>query len=93
MRALPSAFAGNAAFLSAITGAAAYGQPYDRAATSGARLAAVSLDQVQAVSRTTYDPTRLTWVVVGDLSRIEAPVRALNFGPVEVWDIYGHKVR
>ena len=45
------------------------------------------------MSRTTYDPTRLTWVVVGDLSRIEAPVRALNFGPVEVWDIYGHKVR
>lgn len=91
--ALPSAFSGNGAFLAAITSAAAYAQPYDRAASSGARLAAVTLDQVQTVARQTYDPARLTWVVVGDLSKIEAPVRALNYGPVEVWDIYGHKVR
>nr|WP_295237200.1 pitrilysin family protein [uncultured Brevundimonas sp.] len=91
--ALPSAFEGNGDFLSAITSAAAYGQPYDRAASSGARLASVTLDQVQAVARQTYDPARLTWVVVGDLSRIEASVRALNYGPVEVWDVYGHKVR
>ncbi len=91
--ALPSAFSGNSAFLAAITSAAAYGQPYDRAASSGARLAAVTLDQVQTVARQTYDPARLTWVVVGDLSKIEASVRALNYGPVEVWDIYGHKVR
>ncbi|GLK48333.1 peptidase M16 [Brevundimonas intermedia] len=91
--ALPSAFSGNSAFLSAITSAAAYGQPYDRAASSGARLAAVTLDQVQNVARQTYDPARLTWVVVGDLSRIETSVRALNYGSVEVWDVYGHKVR
>lgn len=91
--ALPSAFSGNGAFLAAITSAAAYAQPYDRAASSGARLAAVTLDQVHTVARQTYDPGRLTWVVVGDLSKIEAPVRALNYGPVEVWDVYGHKLR
>ncbi|WP_395943908.1 M16 family metallopeptidase [Brevundimonas sp.] len=91
--ALPSAFTGNGAFLGSIVSSAAYGQPYDRAASSGDRLAAVTLDQVQALSRRTYHPDRLTWVVVGDLSRIEASVRALNLGPVEVWDIYGKRLR
>jgi zinc protease len=35
----------------------------------------------------------MTWVVVGDLSRIEAKVRALKLGEVEVWDTKGHKLR
>ncbi len=29
-------------------------------------------------------PGQLTWVVVGDLSQIEEPVRALGFGEVRV---------
>jgi predicted Zn-dependent peptidase len=91
--ALPSAFSGNAAFLGSIVSSAAYGLPYDRAASSGDRLSAVTLDQVQAWSRRTYRPEQLTWVVVGDLSKIETSVRALNFGPVEVWNIYGAKIR
>jgi zinc protease len=91
--ALPSAFSGNAAFLQSIVGSAAYGLPYDRAASSGDRLAAVTLDQVNAVARRTYHPDALTWIVVGDLARIEASVRALNLGPVEVWDIYGKRER
>ncbi len=91
--ALPSAFSGTPAFLGSIVSSAAYGLPYDRAASSGDRLSAVTLDQVQAWSRRTYRPEQLTWVVVGDLSKIETSVRALNFGPVEVWNIYGAKIR
>ncbi|GAW39651.1 Peptidase M16 inactive domain protein [Brevundimonas sp. SH203] len=91
--ALPSAFSGNGAFLSSIVGSAGYSLPYDRAASSGERLKAVTLDQVQALSRQTYHPDRLTWVVVGDLKTIEASVRALNLGPVEVWDVYGNRLR
>jgi zinc protease len=38
-------------------------------------------------------PNALTWIVVGDLSKIEAPVRKLNFGEVTVLDSDGHKLR
>ncbi len=34
-------------------------------------------------------PDALTWVIVGDLSKIEKPVRALNFGDVTVLDVDG----
>ena len=37
-------------------------------------------------------PEALTWVVVGDLSKIEAKVRALNFGEVAVIDVEGNVV-
>jgi zinc protease len=37
-------------------------------------------------------PDALTWVVVGDLSKIEAKVRALNFGEVTVLDTDGKPV-
>ena len=37
-------------------------------------------------------PDSLTWVVVGDLAKIEKPVRALNFGEVTVLDTDGKPV-
>ena len=37
-------------------------------------------------------PNSLTWVVVGDLSKIEKPVRALNFGEVTILDADGKVV-
>jgi zinc protease len=37
-------------------------------------------------------PDSLTWVVVGDLAKIEKPVRALNFGEVTVLDTDGRPV-
>jgi zinc protease len=38
-------------------------------------------------------PESLTWVVVGDLAKIEAKVRALNFGEVTVIDADGKPAR
>ncbi|MES2489103.1 MAG: pitrilysin family protein [Pseudomonadota bacterium] len=38
-------------------------------------------------------PDALTWIVVGDLSKIEAPVRQLNLGEVTVLDSEGRKLR
>jgi zinc protease len=38
-------------------------------------------------------PDAMTWVIVGDLSKIEAGVRALDLGPVEVWDAEGKQLR
>ena len=37
-------------------------------------------------------PDALTWVIVGDLAKIEAGVRALNLGEVQVVDADGRPV-
>jgi len=39
------------------------------------------------------NPDALTIVVAGDLSAIEAPIRALGLGAVEVWSPDGERVR
>ena len=46
---------------------------------------------VQAAAGT-IKPQALTWVVVGDLSKIEAGVRALDLGAVQVVDADGKPV-
>src|SRR3546814_20049397 len=45
-------------------------------------------EQVNTAART-LDPGALTWVVVGDLDKIEQPVRALDLGKVSIIDADG----
>jgi zinc protease len=69
-----------------------WGLPVDFYATYRERLAALTPEEVRAAaSRLT--PDNLIVVVAGDLSKIEAPIRARNLGTVEVWDPNGNKVR
>jgi zinc protease len=52
----------------------------------------MSLDQVQQAAAT-FKPETLTWVVVGDLSKIKTKIEALNIGPVTVLDNDGNVVK
>jgi zinc protease len=70
-----------------------WGLPMDFYATYRERLAAVTPDDVRRTASTKLTPDNLVVVVAGDLSKIEAPIRARNFGTVEVWDANGNKVR
>ena len=92
-RSLPGSYSTNGGFLRAIVTSDSYGLPYDYAASAGERIDAVSTGGVVARAKSVIDTDRLTWVVVGDLDAIEDEVRALNFGPVEVWDAFGNRVR
>ena len=47
---------------------------------------------VSAVAGRLIHPDAITWVVVGDLAKIEKPVRALNFGEVTILDSDGKVV-
>jgi hypothetical protein len=38
-------------------------------------------------------PDAMTWVIVGDLRKIEAPVRALNLGEVHIVDADGNPAK
>ena len=70
-----------------------WGLPMDFYATYRERLAAVTPDDVRRSASAKLNPNNLVVVVAGDLSKIEAPIRARNFGTVEVWDQNGNKVR
>jgi len=69
------------------------GMPLDFWNTYRERLAALTPQDLSQAGRQHLSPDALTIVVVGDLSQVEAPVRALNLGTVEVWDANGNKLR
>lgn len=70
-----------------------WGLPLDFYTTYRERLSAVTPDDVKRVAASKLTPDNVIVVVAGDLSKIEAPIRARNFGTVEVWDSNGNKVR
>ncbi len=50
-------------------------------------------DSVNAAARRLIQPQAMTWIVIGDLSRIEQPIRDLGWAQVEVLDADGNKLR
>ncbi|HEX2209011.1 MAG TPA: pitrilysin family protein [Longimicrobium sp.] len=70
-----------------------WGLPMDFYATYGPRLAAMTPDDIAAVGRGRLTPGAVTVVVAGDLASIEAPIRALDLGEVEVWSPSGERIR
>ena len=92
-RSLPGSFATNSGFLGSMISSSSYGLPFDYAVTAPDRIAAVNLDDIHAAARELIDSSKLTWLIVGDLEKIEEGVRALEFGDIEVWDAYGNRLQ
>lgn len=80
-------------FMARLANVFTYGLPLDFYSSYRERLAAVTSQDIARVGKSVLTPNDLTVVVVGDLKSIEAPLRALNLGMVEVWDIDGKKLR
>jgi zinc protease len=55
-------------------------------------LTALTPADVNASAAKLIKPDALTWVVVGDLAKIEKPIRAGNFGEVTILDVDGKPV-
>ncbi|MGK2962659.1 MAG: M16 family metallopeptidase [Gemmatimonadaceae bacterium] len=70
-----------------------YDMPLDYYNSYRERLSAVTAAEVQAIAAQRLVPGAVTMVVVGDLATIEAPIRARNFGSVEVWSREGTKLK
>ena len=91
LRSQPGAYEPAAAVLGTIGGIVRYGRPDDWVQVRNAEVAAFTPTQANAAARG-LDPDQLTWVIVGDLSKIESQVRALNLGEVTVVDADGKSV-
>ena len=91
IRSLPGSFETANAVLGQIGGIVRYGRPDNWVEVRRSRIEGLNPAIVNAAAKT-LDPKALTWVVVGDLSKIEAPVRALDLGEVQVIDSDGRPV-
>lgn len=70
-----------------------YGLPDDYYDTYVDKLSGLGPRQLDAAAHKLIQPQALTWIVVGDLSKIEAPIRALKLGEVQVLDAQGRVLR
>jgi predicted Zn-dependent peptidase len=88
VRSLPGAYETGSGVLESIGNIVRYHRPDDYIQTFKARLDRMPDSAIRDAAGRLV-PTGLTWIVVGDLSKIEAPVRALNIGEVTVVDADG----
>jgi len=93
IRALPGSFETTGSVLGAMSGIVVYDRPDDYVQTLKPRIEAVDRKAAEAALSAVVRPDAITWVIVGDLRKIEAPVRALHLGEVQVIDADGHPVK
>ena len=88
---LPGSFETAGAVMGAIGDIVRYERPDDYVVRHAEHLKTLTTDEANAAAKT-LDPGALTWVVVGDLSKIEQPIRALGLGEVSIVDADGKPV-
>jgi len=69
-----------------------YNLPEDYYNTYTQRVLGVTPDSANAIARKYIQPRHLIWVVVGDMSKVEAGIRELNIGEVHKIDADGNPV-
>ncbi len=92
IRALPGSFETTDAVLGAIEGIVQFDRPDDYVQTLKPHLGDRPDGRAKAIKEI-IKPEAMTWVIVGDLKKIEAPVRALKLGEVQVLDVDGRPVK
>lgn len=83
-RSLPGSFETGSAVLGALESNDLLERPDDYQERLADRVRALVSRDLVAASGANIDPARMIWLVVGDRAKIEAPLRALNLGTVEV---------
>jgi zinc protease len=92
VRGLPGSYETSMAVLGTISGIVLYERPDDYAAQRAARITSMKAADVHAAAKG-INPNAVTWVIVGDLSKIEKGIRELKLGDVKVIDADGKLLR
>jgi predicted Zn-dependent peptidase len=93
VRALSGRYETHASVAAAIRENLLFGRPDDYVQTLATRIEAQTVPAIRAAAREVIAPDAALWVIVGDLSKIEKPVRDLGLGEVVVVDADGKRVR
>jgi zinc protease len=91
--ALPGSMETDAQVSRAYTNILQYKLPADYYNTFTSRVLALTPDQANALAQKAILPKQLVWVVVGDMSKVEAGVRELNLGEMHKIDADGNAVK
>jgi zinc protease len=81
---LPGRFETLGALKGGVSNIVTYNRDLDYLNQLPALLDQPSLTQIQAKTQKYIKPNQWTWLIVGDLAKIEEPIRALNLGEVKV---------
>jgi predicted Zn-dependent peptidase len=92
IRGLPGSFETTTAVLGAVEDIVQFDRPDDYVQTLKQHIEAVHQPAAQSAIKEIVTPQAITWVIVGDLKKIEQPVRALKLGDVQVIDADGKPV-
>ena len=84
VRSLPGNFETSGNVLGSLTSSARYGRPWNYPETVKDKYEALTVDDIKAAADEVIHPESLIWVIVGDRQQIEAGVRSLNLGPIEI---------
>ncbi|HBF50908.1 MAG TPA: peptidase M16 [Massilia sp.] len=97
MRNMTSRLAGRFGTLNALEGAALatvnLGLPEDYWSTYSTRVKALTPEQLGQAAGKFVKPEEMTWLVIGDLRKVEAGIRSLGWGEVVVLDQDGKPIR
>ncbi|HEX7836206.1 MAG TPA: pitrilysin family protein [Kofleriaceae bacterium] len=92
VRALPGLYETGNAVLRTLSDMVLYGRPDDYPQQRANRIRGLTIDALKkAIAQ--VQPGALTWVIVGDLKKIEKPVRGLELGDLKVVDADGKVLR
>jgi zinc protease len=92
VRGMPGQYETAGAVRSTIASMLRYDRPDDYVQQLKQRTEALPLAEIQAAAAS-LEPARMTWVIVGDLSKIEQPIRGLGLGDVSIVDSDGRPLR
>ncbi len=84
VRSLPGTYETSNSVLGSLTSSARYERPWNYPETVKGQYEALTIADIKATADEVIHPESLIWVIVGDREKIEAGIRSLNLGPVEV---------
>lgn len=88
---LPGEYETGSAVLGSLTSNLRFGRPMNYVTGLPGTYKAMDIETIKAASQA-FHADQLVWLIVGDRSKIEADIKALGLGDVEVWDTNGNKL-
>lgn len=91
--ALPGEWETNNAVLNSLRNAVENNRGLDYLKNYPSMLKSLSLNDIKSAAAEVVKPGKITWVIVGDRSKIEDGIKALNLGPIHYIDAQGNPIK
>jgi len=89
---LPGKFETAGSVLGSLLSNDRFGRSNDYVSSLKAKYTGLEISAIKVEAQNHIQPSKLTWLIVGDRAQIEAGIKELNLGPIEVWDKDGNRI-